>query len=176
MTFALAAHCEHVRTHSTNGQQRAHFIQRLLTHITNLGPQGERHLCFISAHVLFANGRVFPTKRKLKHQTPAIPEYNYFHRCTTLGTVTLGWGVIRFHENSINQEISGYAIQNSWQLEAVSLKLPSVFWKSRFYPTLSALHVEFGSTGGELDKLQSFFCVSSALLQLSNDFHQILCH
>lgn len=86
-------HSRHARTHITSRQWRAPFIWCLLKHITNLGPQGERHLCFISVHVPFANGRVVPTKRKLKHQIPAIiRNIIIFSWCITSRTVTLGWG------------------------------------------------------------------------------------
>lgn len=78
LTSVFSSYVRRAGAHITGGQQRAHFTRCLLKHITNLRPQGERHLCFISVHALFPSGHFFATERKLNHQNPCdYPKYNY---------------------------------------------------------------------------------------------------
>lgn len=100
-----------------------------------LGQQTLRHLCFISVHILFANG--CHRKRKLKHQTPAIIQniiiftWCRLHHGEWSLSVEVQLGCIK----SLNEEISGYNIQkrvhSSEQLET-KIAPGHLSW---FYPT-----------------------------------------
>lgn len=59
---ALSTLPSHRHIASPVGSEGAHFTYYVLKHITNLRPQGERHLCFISAHKQLANDRASPQR------------------------------------------------------------------------------------------------------------------